>query len=126
MCGMRGSMGPCALGFTLVESRAVRFPVSRPGSGPFRITISSPRVVPRVCDGLVDFPLWRFGVGIRSSLRVHAEQRGVARLQHFAIAEIHMDAAGQAWIEAADGAHDIYAFEIVGTVLFENGRVLHR
>jgi hypothetical protein len=55
MCGMRRSIGPRALGLMLVESRAVRVPVSRPGSGPFRQTISSPRLVPSVWDEIFDF-----------------------------------------------------------------------
>jgi hypothetical protein len=58
MCGMRGSIGSRAFAFTLVASRAVRVPVSRPGSGPFLMTVSSPRVVPGVWDGIIDFGLW--------------------------------------------------------------------
>jgi hypothetical protein len=55
MFGIRGSIGPLLLGLMLVESRALRDPVSRPGSGPFFIIVSSPRVVPGVCDGISDF-----------------------------------------------------------------------
>jgi len=36
-----------------------------------------------------------------------------------------MYAAGQAGVEAADGAHDVYALEVVISVLLEDGRVLH-
>lgn len=55
---MRGSMGSHAFAFTLVASRAVRVPVSLPGSGPFLRTISSPRVVPDMCDDVFDFEEW--------------------------------------------------------------------
>src|SRR5208283_2209424 len=44
--------------------------------------------------------------------------------QYLAVAEIHMDAARQARIETAHRAHDVYAFELVRSVLFEDGRVL--
>ncbi len=64
MCGIRGSITSCSLGLMLVESLAVRVPVSRPGSGPFLKIISSPRVVPGVCEGIVDFALCRLGVAM--------------------------------------------------------------
>src|SRR5690349_13085524 len=55
MCGMRGSIGPLAFALMDVESLAVRVPVSRPGSIPLFCTSSSPRVVPGVWDGIIDF-----------------------------------------------------------------------
>lgn len=36
-----------------------------------------------------------------------------------------MYAAGQAGVEAADGAHNIDTFEFVRAILLEDGRVLH-
>ena len=47
-------------------------------------------------------------------------------LQDLAVAEIHVDAAGQTGIEAAHRAHDIDALEFVRTVLLKDRRVLHR
>src|SRR5262249_21509999 len=55
-----------------------------------------------------------------------AEHRRMARLQRLAVAQIHVHAAWQARVEAAYGAHNIYAFEIVRPVLFEDRRALHR
>ena len=52
---MRGSMGPLLSGAIEVESLAVRPPGPRPGSGPFFLSISSPRLVPAVCDDISDF-----------------------------------------------------------------------
>jgi hypothetical protein len=68
MCGMRGSIGPFEPELTLVESRAVRVPVSRPGSGPFLKINSSPRLVPGVCDGILVLDPCVFGVGMASPL----------------------------------------------------------
>jgi len=48
------------------------------------------------------------------------------RLQHFAVAQVHVYAAGQAGIEAANRAHNIDAFEILRPIFFEDRRVLHR
>src|SRR3954465_838600 len=47
-------------------------------------------------------------------------------LQYSSFAQIHVHAAGQAWVKAANRAHDIDALEFVGTVLLEDGRVLDR
>ena len=64
---------------------------------------------------------------LQRRLRSHdAEHRGVMRLQHLAVAEIHVHAAGQARIEAANGAHDIDSLEFVGAIFLEDRRVLHR
>ena len=41
-------------------------------------------------------------------------------------AEVHVHAAGQAGVEAADRAHDVDALEVLGAVLLEDRRVLHR
>src|SRR5882757_7832863 len=46
-------------------------------------------------------------------------------LQSLAVAEIHVNAAWQAGIKTAHGAHDVDAFELVGPVLLEDRRVLH-
>ena len=50
----------------------------------------------------------------------------MVRLEYFAGAEIHMDAARQAWVETANRAHDIDAAEILRSVLLKDGRVLDR
>src|SRR5580700_10695705 len=55
----------------------------------------------------------------------HASGR-VRRLEHLAAAEVHVHAARQAWVEAAHGAHDVDALEVVRRVLLEDRRVLHR
>src|ERR1700728_2075064 len=52
--------------------------------------------------------------------------RRVRRLQHPASAQVHVDAAGQARVEAADRAHDVDALEVLRRVLLEDRRVLHR
>ena len=43
----------------------------------------------------------------------------------FALAEIHVHATGQTRIEAAHGAHNVDAFEVLGSVLFEERATLH-
>ena len=48
------------------------------------------------------------------------------RLQHFAVAQVHVNAARQTRIEAAHGSHYIDPFEFIGTVFFEDWSVLHR
>ena len=48
------------------------------------------------------------------------------RLQHLAIAQVHVNTAGQAWIEASDCPHDIDALEVFRTVFLEDRCVLHR
>src|SRR3984885_114919 len=45
---------------------------------------------------------------------------------HLPVPDIHMYAAGQTGIEAANRAHDIDALEILWAIVFENGCVLHR
>ena len=48
------------------------------------------------------------------------------RLQHFAVAQVHVHAARQTWIEASHRAHDVDALEFVRAVFLEDRRVLHR
>src|SRR6185503_6005448 len=47
-------------------------------------------------------------------------------LPHPAPPEVHVDAAGQAGVEAAHRAHDVDADELVRAVLLEDRRVLDR
>ena len=47
-------------------------------------------------------------------------------LQGLAVAEVHVDAAGQARVEAAHRPHDVHALEVVRPVLLEDGHVLNR
>ena len=54
-----------------------------------------------------------------------AEHRRVRGFNGFAVPDIHMHTAGQAWVEAADSAHNVDALEILRTVLFENRAALH-
>src|SRR4029077_5910732 len=42
-----------------------------------------------------------------------------------AAAEIHVNTAWQAWIEAAHSAHDVDALKFVRTIVFKDRRVLH-
>src|SRR4051812_36666432 len=44
----------------------------------------------------------------------------VGQLQRPAVAEVHVHAAGQAGIEAADGPHDVDALEVLPVVLLED------
>src|SRR5690349_2524706 len=53
-----------------------------------------------------------------------AEHWRVMRSQDFAIADVHMYAARQAGIEAANGPHDVDAFELVRTILLKDRCVL--
>src|SRR5579875_2158 len=46
-------------------------------------------------------------------------------LQFLTLAQVHVNPAWQAWIEAAHRAHNIDAFEILRPVLLEDRRVLH-
>src|SRR6185436_20136089 len=61
-----------------------------------------------------------FACGTRSSAVVRPtmrQNRRVALLHHLAVAEVHVDAARQAGVEAADRAHDVDALELVGRIL---------
>src|SRR4051794_36970835 len=65
------------------------------------------------------FPAWSFlGEG---------SERGWAMelFEQLALAQIHVDAARQAGVEAANGSHDVNALEIIRAILLEDGRVLH-
>ena len=46
-------------------------------------------------------------------------------LKCLTVAKIHMNAAGQARVEAPHGAHDVNPFKFVWSVLFKDRRVLH-
>src|SRR5690606_41288912 len=59
------------------------------------------------------------------SVMAAAEHRRVQRAQRAALAEVHVDAAGQARVEAADRAHDVDALEVLRPVLLEDRHVLH-
>src|SRR2546421_5170755 len=48
----------------------------------------------------------------------------MARLEDPPVAEIHMHAARQAWIEAADGAHNVDAFKRVESIFLEQWGIL--
>src|SRR6476619_3128948 len=52
--------------------------------------------------------------------------RGVHDLAYLPGARVHVHAAGQAGVEAAHGPPDVDALEVLGPVLFEDRRVLHR
>src|SRR6202042_2041 len=53
-------------------------------------------------------------------------RRGVPDLAHLAGAGVHVHAARQARVEAADRTHDVDALEVLRTVLLEDRRVLNR
>src|SRR5690349_21317005 len=55
-----------------------------------------------------------------------AEHRRMTLFDHLAVAEVHVDAARQARIEAAHRAHDVDALEVVLAVLLEDRQALHR
>ena len=56
---------------------------------------------------------------------MNAEHRLVPHVQRLARTQVHVNAAGKARIEAADGPHDVDPLEFVGTVLFEDRHALH-
>jgi len=58
-------------------------------------------------------------------LRLPPEHRQVVGLQHLARAEGHVDAAGEAGIEAPHGAHDVDPLESLRSVLLGDRGVLH-
>ncbi len=45
--------------------------------------------------------------------------------QYLPVAKVHVNAAGQARIEAANGTHDVDALEVLRSVLFKDRRVLY-
>src|SRR5277367_68003 len=47
-------------------------------------------------------------------------------LQDLPVPQVHVHAAGQARVETAYRAHDINSLEFIGTVFFEDRRILHR
>src|SRR6185437_3094980 len=70
---------------------------------------------------------WNSLLFMGCSLASHyAEHRRVPGFQYLAVAQEHVDTAGQTGIKAAHGPHNVNALEVLGPVLFENGRVLHR
>src|SRR5579862_7786011 len=60
------------------------------------------------------------------ALPSQAERRRVMLLHDLAVAQIHVDAAGQARVEAAYRAHDVDALEVVAAVFLEDRRPLDR
>src|SRR3984885_9204793 len=50
----------------------------------------------------------------------NAKHRRVMRFKHLSIAQVHVDAAGQAWIETAYRPHDVNSLELVWAILLEN------
>src|SRR6266480_4386021 len=60
------------------------------------------------------------------SLQQGSKSRRMGDVDLLAVAEIHVDPARQARVEAADGTHDVDASEMLLAVLLEDGGVLHR
>src|SRR5215469_2879382 len=81
------------------------------------------------CFDSFRFVIMRFRALLRfaavGGLRLQAKHRRVASFEHFAATQVHVDATRQTGIEAAYRAHNVNAFEFVGTVVLEDGRVLH-
>src|SRR5689334_2604255 len=70
--------------------------------------------------------LTHYALRMSSRLWLRSEHGGVVDFEGFALAQVHVDAAGETGVEAADGAHNVDAFEVLGAVLFEDGGVLDR
>src|SRR5262249_12645223 len=87
------------------SSASTRSPAARASSP---AAIGSPLFCPRVLHGEGD------------------SRRRVRRLEHLATAQVHVYPARQARVEAAHGAHDVDALEVLLGVLLEDRRVLHR
>src|SRR5206468_1685040 len=144
--GIRGSITSCALARIPVERRALPVPKFGPRSS---IPLCrSPRLgwlpenTPGTWDGAVGdtsglptrtlaITLPRgFGAAGCCSLGFivasGAEHRRVSLLEHLAVAEVHVDPARQAGIEAADRPHDVDPLEVVAAVLLEDRQPLHR
>ncbi len=62
----------------------------------------------------------------QSLFRFDAKHRRMVGLERPARAQIHVDSARQAWIETADRAENVDAFEVVDAVFLEERGVLHR
>src|SRR6202789_4544347 len=74
----------------------------------------------RGCFGRALLPSSGFPVGLQTK---HGR---MVCVQNFPVAQVHVHAAGQARIEAANGAHDIYALKFVRTVFLEDRCILYR
>src|SRR5580700_1701038 len=61
-----------------------------------------------------------------TGLGLETKHGGMMRLQHFAVPQIHVDAARQTRIETPHRTHDINSLELVRTVLLKDRGVLHR
>src|SRR5262249_33563500 len=57
---------------------------------------------------------------------LEVEDGDVLRFEQLGVAQIHVNAGGEAGVEAAHGAHDVDALELVGAVLLEDRGVLDR
>src|SRR4029078_8881771 len=60
------------------------------------------------------------------SLPLEAEHGRVVPFNHAAVPRVHVDATGQARIEAAHRPHEFDALEVLGAVLLEDGEPLDR
>src|SRR5580700_10440571 len=60
-----------------------------------------------------------------TGLGLETKHGGMMRLQHFAVAQIHVHAARQTRIETPHRTHDINSLELVRTVLLKDRSVLH-
>src|SRR4051812_11789438 len=55
----------------------------------------------------------------------HSEHWRVSGLNGASVSHIHMNTARHARVEAANNTHDVYSFELVFTVLLEDGSALY-
>src|SRR5579859_5664481 len=58
-------------------------------------------------------------------LTMISKHRRMDGLEYLSATQVHVNAAREARIEAAHGAHNVDAFKLVGAVFFEDRRVLH-
>src|ERR671914_2553084 len=61
-----------------------------------------------------------------SLLYAQPQRGGMSHLEYLALARVHVHSAGQAWVEATHGAHDVDTLEAVGAVLLEDRLPRHR
>ena len=129
ICGIRGSIGPLVFGSMLVESRAVRPPCPRPGSRPFRASISCPGLCP---EYVRIFAISLYVANVTSSAttksararneRLASMNAPAGALSHFpGTCELHRGTG----IETSHRAHNINALEVFRPIFFEQWRVLN-
>src|SRR5437763_8209699 len=119
------------------DGTAARWVISRASASPYTsvsaLAASSPvvAVAPGICSSRPSrsssaASLRSTSWSVSRSAMSGAEHRGMHLGDRLPAADVHVHPARQAGVEAADGAHDVHALEVVRAVLLEDRHVLHR